>query len=216
MTNEDYQKILHEVKNDVTFISSSLQLLEKLHPDIKVYDYWNDAMQEIASLKTMLIELSSARLCDIVDTQTISTEIFLIRFVNACNSMYSESSFRCELQINSRLPKLHADTARLKRALSNLLKNSYEAMQGNGIVNLQARRQADMIRLDLIDHGGGIPSEYLSKLFTPFETTKANGTGLGLLITRQIIEAHGGHLTVESRPQDGCTFSVFLPCVPQS
>lgn len=216
MTNEDYQKILHEIKNDVTFISSSLQLLEKFHPDMKDYDYWNDAMQELASLKTLLIELSSARLSDIVDAQDVSTESFLTQFVSSCNSMYSESSFRCELQMTSPLPALHADTVRLKRALSNLVKNSYEAMQGDGTVRLLACRQEDMIRLDFIDYGGGIPSEYISKLFTPFETTKSNGTGLGLLITRQIIEAHGGHLTVESRPQDGCTFSVFLPCIFQN
>ncbi len=85
-------------------------------------------------------------------------------------------------------------------------------MNGTGTIRLNGCISGSFIRLDLIDCGGGIASEYLPKLFSPFETTKEGGTGLGLLISKQMIEAHGGKLLVDSRPGDGCTFSIYLPC----
>ena len=59
MTNADYQQIFHEIKNYITFINSSLQLVEKMHPEINEYPYWTSSMQELTSLKKMLIELNS-------------------------------------------------------------------------------------------------------------------------------------------------------------
>ena len=76
MTIEDYQKIFHEIKNNITFISSSLQLVEKEHPEIKIFPYWNDSMREVRSLKNMLIELSSARLCNDLNLKKLSPERF--------------------------------------------------------------------------------------------------------------------------------------------
>ena len=213
MTNEDYQKILHEIKNSITFINSSLQLVEKTHPEVTDYSYWNNATQELNSLKEMLIELSSARLCPDIHSVPICLKDFLTDFLAACAPFFEETQFRCEVTFSSALPGISGDPARLKRALFNLLKNSYEAMNRTGTIHLSAYQQDSHIRLDLTDYGGGIPPEYLPKLFTPFETTKTDGSGLGLLITKQIIEAHGGHLIIDSRPQDGCTFSILLPCI---
>ena len=85
-------------------------------------------------------------------------------------------------------------------------------MNGIGTIRLIGKLADTYIQLELIDSGGGISPEYLPKLFSPFETTKKEGTGLGLLISKQIIEAHGGYLTVDSHPGDGCTFSIYLPC----
>ncbi len=212
MTNEDYQKIFHEIKNYITFISSSLQLVEKMHPEIKDYSYWNDAISEVDALKRMVIELSSARLCSNLNMQKVSLESFLSELSDSYTAVFESRDFCCKIELKSSLPKILIDPDRLKRAIFNLIKNSYEAMNASGLVRLLAYREDNFVRMDLIDYGGGIDLEYLPKLFTPFETTKTNGTGLGLLISRQIIEAHGGHLTIDSRPQDGCTFSIFLPC----
>lgn len=212
MTNEDYEKIFHEIKNYITFINSSLQLVEKMHPEIKDYSYWNDAMTDVSALKRMVIELSSARLCSNLNLQKVSMENFLMELKDSYTSLLGSSNFNCEFELQSALPEILIDSDRLKRAIFNLVKNSYEAMNGSGQLRLLAYTESNFLRLDLIDSGGGISPEYLPKLFTPFATTKSNGTGLGLLISKQIIEAHNGHLTIDSRPQDGCTFSIFLPC----
>lgn len=212
MTTKDYQKIFHEIKNHITFINSSLQLVEKTHPEMKESSYWNNAMQEVSSLKNMLIELSSARLGNNFNLRKVSLEKFLPELINSCKSLFDSADFHYEVDISPSLPEISIDPERFRRALMNLIKNSYEAMNGSGTLRLSAQLEASFIRLDITDFGGGIPQEIFSKLFTPFETTKAEGTGLGLLITKQIIDSHGGRLTVNSRPGDGCTFSIYLPC----
>ena len=213
MTNEDYQKIFHEIKNHIAFINSSLQLIEKSHPEIKEFAYWNDSMLEISSLKRMLIELNAARLSSTLLKRT------LVLFPCVCQAAQSlvapapskSKDFGFQIDLEPALPELEIDPDWLKRALFNLIKNAFEAMGGAGTINLAACLDGSFVRLDITDFGGGISPEYLPKLFTPFATTKPGGTGLGLLIARQIVESHKGRLTVESRPQEGCTFSAFLP-----
>lgn len=211
MTNEDYEKIFHEIKNNITFINSSLQLVEKTHPEISGFPYWKDSLQELSSLTQMLTELSSARLCDDLSAEKTSLMTFLPSLVDSFLSLFHASDFHCEIDLAAPLPEIYIDQARFKRALFNLIKNSYEAMNGTGTIRLTGRLTDSCIRLELIDYGGGISPDYLPKIFSPFETTKKDGTGLGLLISKQMIEAHGGSLTVESRPNDGCTFSIDLP-----
>lgn len=212
MSNEDYEKIFHEIKNYITFINSSLQLVEKMHPEIKDYSYWNDAITEVSALKRMVIELSSARLGSNLNLQKVSLENFFSELKLSYEVLFKSGNFHCEIELEPALPEISIDSDRLKRAIFNLVKNSYEAMNGSGQMQIAVYQEDNFIRMDLSDFGGGISPEYLPKLFTPFETTKSNGTGLGLLISRQIIDAHGGHLSIDSRPQDGCTFSIFLPC----
>ncbi len=212
MTNKDYQKILHEIKNHIAFINSSLQFVEKSHPEIKTFAYWNDSMEEISSLKKMLIELSSARLSNDLNLEKTSMDSFLPKLIQSCAAPFDSQSFHCQIELKPCLPKASVDPERLKRAFFNLMKNSYEAMEGVGTVYFHADTEGSFLRLNLTDCGGGISPEYYPKLFTPFETTKTNGTGLGLMITKQIIEAHGGRISVTSRPSEGCTFSVYLPC----
>lgn len=211
MTTEDYQTIFHEIKNYITFICSSLQLVEKKHPKVKEYSSWNDAMDETVALKKLLIELSSSRLTDTLDFQQISVQDFLNSLSHSCKYIFDSPDFSCEIQCENPLSDILVDMQRLKRAFFNLLKNAYEAMDAQGTVYIHAYNKDDFIVFDITDTGSGIEPEFLSKIFTAFETTKSTGTGLGLMITRQIIEAHQGYITVESHPQEGCTFSVFLP-----
>lgn len=211
MTNEDYQKIFHEIKNHIAFINSSLQLIEKSHPEIKEFAYWNDSMLEISSLKRMLIELNAARLSSDLTMQKTSLKQFLPELAHSCTAAFQSKDFGFQIDLEPALPELEIDPDWLKRALFNLIKNAFEAMGGAGTINLAACLDGSFVRLDITDFGGGISPEYLPKLFTPFATTKPGGTGLGLLIARQIVESHKGRLTVESRPQEGCTFSAFLP-----
>lgn len=210
MTPNDYQTIFHEIKNNITFLYSSLQLLESSHPEIAQYSYWQDAMQESASLKTMLIDLSSARLTDHADLKILSPSQFITDFTEYITPILGK--FSCHVFCPSDLPEMYADERRLRRVLFNLLKNAYEAMNGTGSVSVHVHEQGDFICFDVVDSGGGIAPEILANLFTPFTTTKPGGTGLGLLIAKQLVEVQHGKLLVDSRPNDGCTFSILLPC----
>ena len=92
--------------------------------------------------------------------------------------------------------------------LSNLIENSIEAMHNNGVINISARENGDYIMIDIKDSGPGLPDEAIKKAFSSLYTTKPDGNGLGLKITKTIIELHGGTISVRNNPT---TFSIKLP-----
>ncbi len=102
------------------------------------------------------------------------------------------------------------DRGQLLEVLINLATNAIEAMDGGGVLTLQARGEGGKVVLEVADTGGGIPPEIEARIWEPFFTTKAEGTGLGLHIVRQIVEAHGGEVGLSSRPGKGTTFLVSL------
>ncbi|MEO8971156.1 MAG: ATP-binding protein [Ktedonobacteraceae bacterium] len=137
------------------------------------------------------------------------------------------------------IPLIHVDSAQMEQVLFNLYMNALQAMPDGGILTITCQVVAippayrkkssssqpvafgipigvytdkqDWLELSVIDTGTGIKPEQLGHLFQPFFTTKAHGIGLGLPITRRLVEDHRGHLLVESQPGSGATFSVRLP-----
>lgn len=105
------------------------------------------------------------------------------------------------------------DTGQVHQVVLNLLRNAAQAMPGGGVIRLEVLREADAAetQIRIRDEGPGIDAEVREKLFTPFFTTKEDGTGLGLVTSRKIVEAHGGRITLESNPGEGSCFTVALP-----
>jgi signal transduction histidine kinase len=106
---------------------------------------------------------------------------------------------------------LHRNTFR--RVLLNLVQNAMDAMPQGGTVTFRGRRAASQLYLDVQDTGMGIPDDQLPLLFTPFHSTKAEGTGLGLHVVQEIMAAHEGRITVASEPGAGAMFTITLPLV---
>jgi PAS domain S-box-containing protein len=103
------------------------------------------------------------------------------------------------------------DGAKIRRVVENLVLNAFDAMPDGGELRVEEQVNDGCLVLRVSDTGVGIPSESLSKLFTPFFTTKKSGTGLGLVYCRQVVEAHGGTVSVESEAGRGTSFTVKLP-----
>lgn len=107
------------------------------------------------------------------------------------------------------------DIAQLGQALLNLLKNAHEASAEanppNDDVRVQLGRLPQWLRLDILDRGKGMNEAVLQNALMPFYSTKRNGTGLGLALTREIIEAHGGRISLQNRPDGGLCVSLLLP-----
>jgi signal transduction histidine kinase len=102
------------------------------------------------------------------------------------------------------------DEAQLKQVLHNLLRNSREAMPGGGRVELSTRADADGVEIEIRDTGCGMTPEVQARIFEPFFTTRERGTGLGLSVSQQVLQAHGGTLRCESAPGAGTTFTLRL------
>lgn len=106
-----------------------------------------------------------------------------------------------------------ADIERIKQVLVNLILNALDAMPTGGTIFVTIRVHRDLILVDVADTGPGIPPELKPKLFEPFMSTKDTGVGLGLVISKQFVEDHGGRLIVADRPGGGALFRVSLPTV---
>jgi len=103
------------------------------------------------------------------------------------------------------------DPAQLRQALDNLVRNAVEATPEGGRVTLAARREGGGHAVEVRDTGRGIEPDHLPRIFDLYFTTKADGTGVGLAVTQQIVTAHGGTIEVDSRPGAGTTMTVHLP-----
>lgn len=116
--------------------------------------------------------------------------------------------------LEGNFPTINGDDVLLRRAFSNLVRNSMEACADAGMpphIYIRSDIPDDHVQLTIEDNGPGFSAEYLSKVFQPFATTKANGTGLGLAIVQKVIVSHNGLITAANRPEGGAQFRVRLP-----
>jgi two-component system cell cycle sensor histidine kinase/response regulator CckA len=133
------------------------------------------------------------------------------------------SKSRCEFKIAPDLRAIEADEGQLGQVINNLVMNAEQAMPEGGMVTVSAEnvtlakdnplllKPGDYVKISVADQGIGIPEDNIKKIFDPYFTTKDNGLGLGLATCYSIINNHNGHITVESTPGAGTTFSLYLP-----
>lgn len=203
-------QISHEVRNPVTLINSSLQLIEKQHPEVRDFLFWEDTMRDMKYLLRLLDELSNYNNSEKLNPKLLDAGRWLTEVYSSLSSLSSES-FRFSFRLPEDLPAFYADPIKLRQAISNLIRNGFEALEGNGEVTLSASADEQWMRIRIADTGCGIPEEYMDTLFQPFVTHKQDGTGLGLSITKRIIEAHKGKLLIETTPGKGTAFTILLP-----
>lgn len=203
----DYQHIFHEIKNTVTLINSSAQLLNTKCPQLHAEPYWDNIRHEITYLKNMILEISQSGSTEQLQKEALDINPLLKDICRVMKDTYSDLEWK--LQLCDHLPCIYADSIKLKQAILNLLKNSAEADSKYIIIATQAKD--NIVQITVTDCGGGIPMSLENKVFDLFTTSKEQGTGLGLSITKQIIESHSGTLLLDNRPGEGCTFTINLP-----
>jgi two-component system, sporulation sensor kinase E len=113
--------------------------------------------------------------------------------------------------VPTNLPVIMADRNQLKQVFFNLIKNAMEAMTTGGKLAVRVRADDDSVYVRLADTGGGIKTEDLSRLFSPYHTTKSGGHGLGLMIVQRIMRDHGGHIGIESKEGVGTVVTLQFP-----
>jgi signal transduction histidine kinase len=111
------------------------------------------------------------------------------------------------------VPPVRGNAAELREVLVNLIMNAIAAMPEGGVLTLRTYSMDDHVLVAVNDTGEGIAREYQGVIFQPFVTTREEGSGLGLSVSRAIVESYGGTLTVESMPGAGATFTIALPSV---
>lgn len=132
----------------------------------------------------------------------------LLRFLG---EEFATKGIQLSFEVEEGLPEALVDENQLRQALLNIIRNSSEAMEAGGQLEIRVAGRDDAVEMLLRDDGEGIEPAIMGRIFDPFYSTKSQGTGLGLPITHQIIVEHGGSLTCESVPGEGTTFRIRLP-----
>ncbi len=211
--------VAHEVRNPLGVIRASVQLLEESRVDPERIRQATDVIkQEIDRLDKVIKALldfgrpSSPTLAP-VDVEEVVRDVVLFteRFAKRAN-------VRIESGLKGDLPRVRADADQLKQVLLNLVSNAVQAMEDRaddrpGAITIASNLVGGYVTLSVADDGPGIPLEALSKVFDPFYSTRADGTGLGLTIVHRIVDDHHGHIEVESGEDSGTRFTISLPAM---
>lgn len=205
--------ISHEIRNPLTLISSSLQIIEAQHPEVKEFSNWDQTMDNVDFMCSLLNDLSTFNNGHVLHYSVFDLEQMLqniaISFAISLDADHSNIQFTSH--IPSGIGSFTGDKIKLEEVLLNLLRNARDAVSDDGTIFLSAERNDHSIMIKCSDNGCGITEDQIPNIFIPFITYKENGTGLGLSLSRRIIEKHSGTLTVDSSPESGTTFVITLP-----
>jgi PAS domain S-box-containing protein len=215
--------VVHEMNNPLGIISTRIELMlaEAAHQglprsmveDLEVIHRHTQRMSRVGQ-SLLSFARQSPRQTRPVDLNGIVEDTLLL----ARKSM-ADQGVQIATVVDRTLPPLLADGTALQQLLLNLLTNAREAMAGGGEIRIQTRRaptRPDWVQLVVSDGGPGIPAEQLPRIFDPFYTTKATGTGLGLSVSYAIVKDHRGTVDVQSTPGQGTTFTLSFPLLPAS
>ena len=135
----------------------------------------------------------------------------LAESVSFLNAEIADRDILVELETAQNLPALELDRDQMKQAFYNVIRNSFQAMKSGGILRIATTLEPDYVAVAFADTGGGIAPENMGKVFDPYYTTKASGSGLGLLIVRRIVREHGGEIELRNDTGRGLTVTIRLP-----
>ena len=205
--------IAHEIRNPLTLVSSSLQLMEIRHPEVKDFYNWEQTMEDVRFMCSLLDELSSFNNSSDLHHSVFSIGRLMqnIAVSFAISLDAGESGVEFVSRIAPGLGDFTGDKVKLEQLVLNLLRNAKDAVGDSGSIRFSAERENDRIVITCRDNGCGIPADRIGTIFDPFVTYKENGTGLGLAAAKKIAEAHGGTITVRSVPDKETVFTVSLP-----
>ena len=144
-------------KAGITLLSNALQLVEKKHPEVREFDYWSESMSELCFLKNMVIQLSSARLCNQLNLMQVSIYSFMHQ-IDTSIRVLSWKNFVCNFQLEENLPLIELDPQLLKQAVINIIKNAFEAMHESGTTDVHVFYEEPFMSIAITDHGGGLGS----------------------------------------------------------
>lgn len=201
-------RISHEIRNPVTLINSSMQIIEAEHPEVTNFAYWSEMKTDMQFLRHLLDEFSGYNNSDKLMSERISTYTFLSEIAFGAKALSENPDIHFTYHIDASLPDITGDITKIRQAVTNLLRNAFES--GASEVSLTGFMENGNLLIQISDNGCGISEEEKKDLFTPFVTHKKNGTGLGLPIVQRIIQAHGGKITYHSG-RTGTSFRLSFP-----
>lgn len=200
--------IAHEIGNPLNAISMSLQLLKRDPSDTETID---TCMGQVKRLDGIIREFLAALRPQRPNLLPDSIAEPIKSCLSALKQQFEERRIKVTLDIPAALPPVALDKDKMEQVFFNLLKNALEAIKDGGSIAIAIDSDDMDVIVSFRDDGLGMDESQLTHLFEPYRTSKANGTGLGLMVSKQIVTAHGGSIGAASKPGEGTTFTVTLP-----
>jgi signal transduction histidine kinase len=216
--------IAHEIRNPLGLIDLYAKLIENQIGKLEIPDGKEGLEKNLqlirsasSSLESILSELTSYARPLQLELELTDLRTLVMEVVDMFAPQYEEKQVTLKWKLPPESIEMNVDARRLKQALINLVKNALEASKGGTAVEvlLATRRNDERVFIKVQDQGSGVEKKAQEKLFTPYFSTKGNGTGLGLAHSRKILQAHGGTVALLNTGENGSTFALILP-KPQS
>jgi signal transduction histidine kinase len=215
--------IAHEIRNPLNFINLSIDHLReafapKDEPQRATYTHILMTIKdELARLNRLVSDFLSYGRPAKLKLREIDARALIEEVRDLINTQAEQQGVKVSIEQNgARDAKLYGDAEQIKTCFSNLMINAIQAMPDGGALNISLQPDNSHLEIKFADTGSGIAPEAMEQIFEPYYSTKDTGIGLGLPLTKKIIEEHGGQIDVESEPNRGTTFTVTLLCKPKT
>jgi signal transduction histidine kinase len=204
--------VAHEIRNPLATIGGFARAIVR-RPDqtertVKNARIISDEATRLENLLKGVMDFSrpSHPLLKVGDLNAIAERAFRLHA-----ELLAARNIHADLDLDPSLPELAFDENQMLQVLQNLLRNAVDSMPQGGALSLKTEREEKNAVLRVADTGSGIPAEVKDRIFSPFFTTKADGTGLGLAVSKRIVDSHNGQIDCESKPGKGTVFVIRLP-----
>jgi len=209
--------VAHEIGNPLNALNIHLQLMARELDDLaegkreSLGELVRVARSEVERLDTIISQfLRAIRPSKPVLMPEQPTEV-LQETLKLLKTEFENRRIAVSVDIPDAMPLVHLDRSQIKQVFFNLIKNALEAMPDGGSLKIVFGVGDVYVDISFIDTGKGIAPDELGRVFDPYHTTKAKGSGLGLMIVQRIIEEHGGEIELSSKPGEGTCFKIRLP-----
>lgn len=197
-------RLAHDLRNPITVVKASLDFLQMKYPDEKIiqerFTRMNCSILDMNHIIEDVLEFAKAKELNLARHSIIKILTECISSLNVPDDV--------EIELPKEDVEINCDARKLQAIFVNLIVNSFDAMNNKGKIIIQIENELDWVSIYITDSGSGIPEDIITKIFEPLFTSKAKGTGLGLGISKTIVEQHGGKLSVKNNPT---TFTIKLP-----
>ena len=209
--------VAHEIGNPLNSLDIHLQLMQRRIKKLpaKTRSEFSEsihiARQEVARLDHIITQFLRAIRPQPLATRMEDVNVVIEESVAFLDAELKDRDILVELELDRSLAPIDMDRDQIKQAFYNVIRNAFQAMKSGGILRIRSGADETHQYVSFSDTGGGILPEDISRVFEPYFTTKSVGSGLGLLIVRRIVRAHGGEVIIESQQNRGLTLTIRLP-----
>jgi PAS domain S-box-containing protein len=204
--------VAHELRNPLTAMKGFLQLLQDKVETGR--DYINIMLSEMKRIELIIGEFLILAKPHVVKFQSKNPQELLHSVIALLDTQAILNNVQIVTNIRPGVPNILCEENQIKQVFINVLKNAIEAMPKGGQITIEVVHDPQTgVIIRFRDQGVGIPEENLPHLGEPFYTTKESGTGLGLMVSYQIVQAHNGHMQIRSQLNEGTTVEVRLPAI---